>query len=153
MIWALIKPETIVFCYDELCNFIVNEEFSVCDKIKIDCFSALSNELYSNSKKISKQQINLQNILRKQLLFEYADFCEIWFMKAISNISDIEAYQLLNQIKWKFRNMNWDCNIHLSVKCNNIQSVYHYTYLHIPDPNEQEIFRETNIIKNFICVQ
>ena len=149
MIWALIKPETIMFCYDELSNFIANEEFSICDRIRINCFSVLSNELYSNSEKISKQQINLQNILRKQLLFEYADVCEIWFMNPISNISDIEAYRLLNQIKWKFRNMHWDCNIHLSVMYNDTESVYHYTYLHIPDPNEQEILRESNIIKKF----
>lgn len=141
MVEILVKPETLMLCNSELEFYLVENGFSVEYKKNVSDWNNLSILLYEKSDKVTKRQLELQNIARSQMMGVVGSKAEVWGLKSKSNEKTINLYEQLTKLKKEFRSMKWKEGLTFHIEYKGEFSIYHFTYFHVSDP-------ETEIIKN-----
>ena len=145
--WILVRPELLLFCKDDLESFLREKGFSISCKKKISRLSDLSVKLYTNA---TPALSALYKSLFSQLFGKYAETAEIWYLESKSNSTLLEQFSSLNEIKKQFRKLNWKYDIAIMVEYNEEETQYGYSYFHVPDPCEEEVARESNLVEQYI---
>ena len=107
MVEILVKPETLILCKEELDGFLMKNGFSVEYKKNVSDWNNLSIALYEKSDKVTKRQLELQNIARNQMMGLAGSRAELWGLKYKANFKEIDLYELLTGLKKEFRSMKW----------------------------------------------
>lgn len=142
MIEILIKPETIMLCSGELEAFLSENGFSVEYKKVVDGWDDLSIALYKKSDKVTRKQLELQNIARRQMMGEVSSKAEIWGLISNTNDLETEIYERLTKLKREFRDKKWKKGLAFHIEYEGEFSIYHFTYFHVPDPEMSVIENE-----------
>ncbi len=150
MIEILVKPETLILCKEELEGFLMKNGFSVECKKKVSDWNNLSIALYEKSKKVTKRQLELQNIARNQMMGLAGSRAELWGLKYKENIKEIDLYELLTRLKREFRSMKWKEGLTFHIEYEGDFSVYHFTYFHVSDPETEIIESERLLCERYI---
>lgn len=150
MVEILIKPETILFCRNELIEFLFEKGFSVNSVSKISNWNDLSVKLYEKSEKVTRRQLELQNILRKQIMGTVGNDAEIWGLQYRYDLDTIGQYFELGKLKRIFRAMFWQEGLTINIEYNGEKSIYHFTYFHTSDPDETIINSESTLWREYI---
>ena len=148
--WIIAKPEVLLFCREDLEQALLSEDFVLQRIHRIESWELLSLALYADSQKVSQEQLRLQNIGRVQLLGPAGKLAEFWELTASTPISLEEGYQKLNWLKQSFRNTHWHPALDIYFSLDNSQSLYHYSYFHVPDPELPVIEKEESLIRRFL---
>lgn len=141
MVEILVKPESLMLCNEELECFLIKNGFSVEYKKNVRDWNNLSIALYEKSDKVTKRQLELQNIARNQMMGIVGSKAEVWGLKSKSNEKTIKLYEQLTRLKKEFRSIKWKKGLTFHIEYEGEFSIYHFTYFHVSDP-------ETEIIEN-----
>lgn len=150
MVEILVKPETLMFCSEELESFLLENDFSVEYKKNVDDWNNLSIALYEKSDKVTKKQLEIQNIARNQMMGEAGSRVEIWGLTCRSCDLEIELYEQLTKLKREFRRRKWKKGLTFHIEYESEFSVYHFTYFHVPDPEVEVIENERMLWGRYI---
>lgn len=150
MAFILVKPETLLLCKESLVEFLEQNKFCVERVIPLACWDDLSIRLYNYSEKVTKEQLILQNIARRQIMGEASNKIEIWELKYITEISEKKQQEILTSLKYQFRKMQWQDGLTLHIEYNDKSSVFHFTYFHVSDSNIEVIKRERDLFERYI---
>ncbi|MFC4805213.1 hypothetical protein [Filifactor villosus] len=150
MVEILVKPETLILCKEELEGFLMENGFFVEYKKNVSDWNNLSIALYEKSEKVTKRQLELQNIARNQMMGLAGSRAELWGLKYKTNIKEIDLYELLTGLKRKFRSMKWKEGLTFHIEYNGDFSVYHFTYFHVSDPETEIIESERLLCGRYI---
>lgn len=150
MIRIIVKPETLFYCANELESFLNDNGFFVSDKTQLSCWDEMSIQLYKKSKKVTERQLELQNIVRKQLFGDMSSRIEIWDINSQGGEPELIQYSKLNTLKKIFRSMKWIDGLTLRVEYKEESAVYHFTYFHVPDASDLSIEEELCVMEHYI---
>lgn len=148
--WIIAKPEVLIFCRQNLKRALVSEGFCLHKVYRIEDWSRLSIALYSNSQKISADQLQLQNIGRIQLLGPAGRLAELWELTVSTPITLETGYQKLNRLKRSFRATHWQPGLDIYFSLGDSHALYHYSYFHVPDPELSVIEKEQALIRRYL---
>lgn len=150
MVEILVKPETLILCKEELDGFLMKNGFSVEYKKNVSDWNNLSIALYEKSDKVTKRQLELQNIARNQMMGLAGSRAELWGLKYKANFKEIDLYELLTGLKKEFRSMKWKEGLTFHIEYKGDFSVYHFTYFHVSDPETEIIESERLLCGRYI---
>lgn len=148
--WIIAKPEVLLFCRQELEQFLLAEGFRLRKAHGLAAWDQLSLDLYADSHKVSREQLQLQNLGRAQLLGAGGKLAEFWELTASAPVSPQVGYQRLNSLKRVFRAQHWHPGLDIYFSLDNAKALYHYSYFHVPDPEISVIEKEQAIIRRYL---
>lgn len=155
MIEIIVKPEALLLCEAGLKKFLSQNGFNVVYKKRVADWNNLSILLYEKSDKVTRRQLELQNVARSQIMGNIGSEAEVWGMDCDEMKTEMEAYERLTELKRKYRNEKWKEGLSFHIEYLGEYSEYHFTYFHVPDleidtiRNEQLLWgRFTNEVGN-----
>lgn len=149
MVEIVVKPETLLLCSYELEKFLSQNGFMIKYRKKVKRWDDLSIELYEKSDKVTKRQLELQNIARDQMMGAIGSTAEIWGLFSEIDELEIKTYEKLTAIKKSFRTIQWKDGLTFHIEYKGEHSIYHFTYFHVPDPDVNSVERERLIWEKY----
>ena len=148
--WIIAKPETLLFCKQDLETYLLSKDFQVNNVRNINDWDHLSIDIYSKSDKVSLEQLHLQNIGRNQILGHAGTHAELWELIPQKSISIEDGYKKLNILKYDFRKIKWHNGLNIFFSIDEYCALYHYSYFHVPEPDLNIIEKEISIIRKYL---
>lgn len=145
-VWILVKPETLHFYEHDLKKVLEENGFFLKEKRSCNDFLEMSNELYDKASVFSP----LHKALNMYFFGENANCCEVWFLGGNEKTDRNLLFAKLGQIKKDFRTHHYVEGLKINVEFNGVQSAFGFGFFHVPDPNDVDIERETQIINKHL---
>lgn len=148
--WIIAKPEVLIFCRQDLVQALGSEGFWLHKSHRIEDWDQLSLALYADSPKVSRDQLQLQNVGRSQLLGPAGRIAEFWELTCSIPINLETGYLKLDRLKRSFRASHWQPGLDIYFSLGESRALYHYSYFHVPDPELLVIEKELTLIRRYL---
>ena len=150
MPWIIFKTETLLFYRKELRDFLYANHFCIIKTYHLRAWNEMSLQLYKKSQSISIEQLQLQNIGRKQILGRVSDEAEKWILEYANTVDMISIFEILTKLKYEFRKMFWISGLTIRFEYEGNDTIYHFSYFHVPDSEIDNINSEWEISERYI---
>lgn len=153
-IWVIAKPETVCHYSKTVKDYLWDNCFVVNKAYTLKNWRSLAMRLYENSHKISLQSLDITLLAMELFLGSKASHtAELWLIKHRNRSGEsatLSDYVALKEVKEALRNRLWNSSLTIRIHSKHDESIFHYSYIHVPEPDKEVIYKELEIIKEYI---